>query len=323
MRPANQDRLTPEQQVLLLDLTQIALDIAGIFEPTPFADLTNASISALRSDWTGAGISLLGTIPYVGDAAKAGKFPRYLKVVESAVVQAQSNARFAERVRPLLARVANAIDALPLGALPTSVAQSLRAMRKKLDGLIPAPRLTKSFLRKFWRNYLRTIQFDVPTNAGALWTKLPQSAAQAEAIAKSKGLQTLEMNLAKTDFFKIYEKHFGSYENAKAMMLDDLTDEIWKEVSLRFTDSLSGKVTAFVDNNALMKALSSASLDPKTGAVLNGVREGVFIDELWDIASAMERNPRITSVEVRDVAAGSSRLLTREAVLRSAASMAQ
>jgi hypothetical protein len=137
MRPANQDSLTPEQQVLLLDLTQIALDVAGIFEPTPFADLTNASISAARSDWTGAGISLLGTIPYVGDAAKAGKFPRYLKTVERVIAEAQVSASFMRVARPLLLRVYRHIDTVQ-AFVPAAARNRFMALRGNLAVMLGA-----------------------------------------------------------------------------------------------------------------------------------------------------------------------------------------
>lgn len=66
----------------LLDMLQMGLDAVGVVEPTPFADLTNAGVSVLRaiSDPSNAGghlknaaISMVSTIPYLGDLAKLGK----------------------------------------------------------------------------------------------------------------------------------------------------------------------------------------------------------------------------------------------------------
>src|SRR6056297_2020620 len=71
------DGLTPEQEEVALDIAQLTLDLVGIFEPTPFADGTNALISIGRGDWMGGGLSGLGIIPYLGDLAKAGKLPGY------------------------------------------------------------------------------------------------------------------------------------------------------------------------------------------------------------------------------------------------------
>ncbi len=65
-----------------LDWAQLALDGVGAVEPTPFADLTNAGISLGRAAFDpknagqhlmNAGISLVSTIPYVGDVAKLAK----------------------------------------------------------------------------------------------------------------------------------------------------------------------------------------------------------------------------------------------------------
>ena len=59
------------------DVTQIALDIVGLVDPTPISDGVNGLISLGRGDWLGAGISAVSMIPYVGDAAKLGKLGRY------------------------------------------------------------------------------------------------------------------------------------------------------------------------------------------------------------------------------------------------------
>ena len=62
---------------LALDVTQMALDIVGLVDPTPISDGANGLISLARGDWLGAGISAVSMIPYVGDAAKLGKLGRY------------------------------------------------------------------------------------------------------------------------------------------------------------------------------------------------------------------------------------------------------
>jgi hypothetical protein len=128
----SQAPLTPEQQALIVDVAQIALDIVGIVDPTPIADATNAAISVARSDWTGAGISLLGIIPFAGDAAKAGKLPRWLATVDKCIAQAKRSQRFANLLRPLLTRVYYTLDCLPLGTM----SKSLRDTLKKLQGRI-------------------------------------------------------------------------------------------------------------------------------------------------------------------------------------------
>ena len=57
---------------LALDITQMGLDIAGIFDPTPISDGASGLISLFRGDFLGAGISAVSMLPYLGDAAKLG-----------------------------------------------------------------------------------------------------------------------------------------------------------------------------------------------------------------------------------------------------------
>jgi uncharacterized protein len=133
--PANgtQPSLDDEKTALILDLTQMALDIAGIIDPTPISDGVSGVISLFRGDWLGAGISVAAMIPYIGDLAKAGKLPKLLKTVERAVEIASQDARFAERLRPVLEKLKDALDAIPLDRLPDSIRQPLEAMKNKID----------------------------------------------------------------------------------------------------------------------------------------------------------------------------------------------
>jgi len=103
---------------LSLDLAQIVFDIAGIVDPTPICDGTNTIISVARGDWLGAGLSAAGMIPYVGDLAKAGKFPKYLKTVELVIRLAVESAEAARIFAPLMQRLDNALDLLPAGSSP-------------------------------------------------------------------------------------------------------------------------------------------------------------------------------------------------------------
>lgn len=110
---------------LSLDLAQIAIDIAGIVDPTPISDGANTIISVARGDWLGAGLSIVSMVPYVGDLAKAGKFPKYLKTVEKAVVIAQESADAAKIIRPLMVRIQQALDLLPANG-----GESLQQLRR-------------------------------------------------------------------------------------------------------------------------------------------------------------------------------------------------
>ena len=85
-----------------------ALDIAGIIDPTGIADVANAGLQAKNNDWFGAGISLLGVIPYVGDAAKIGKITKDIKIIEEAIDVAKSLTKesvFAERAAESVIKV--------------------------------------------------------------------------------------------------------------------------------------------------------------------------------------------------------------------------
>lgn len=76
-----EEMLQEEKQQLdvnaVLDGIQLALDVAG-FVPGVGAipDLINASISAMRGDWLGAGMSLVAAVPGIGDAAAGAKLAK-------------------------------------------------------------------------------------------------------------------------------------------------------------------------------------------------------------------------------------------------------
>ena len=128
----------PDLGELALDLTQIGLDIVGIFEPTPFADGANTLISIGRGDWFGAITSAAGIIPYVGDAAKLGKLGRWAQTVAKAVDAAASNPAARRALEPALRKIKDAIDAAPQGvldSLPASAREAIGNMKSKLDDL--------------------------------------------------------------------------------------------------------------------------------------------------------------------------------------------
>ncbi len=125
--------LARQQRELTLDLTQMALDIAGLIDPTPVSDGANGIVSLFRGDFLGAGISALGMIPYVGDLAKVGKLGKYARTVERVVDLARMDARFADAVRPVLQRIKDALDQVPINSLPDAVREPLQALKGKVD----------------------------------------------------------------------------------------------------------------------------------------------------------------------------------------------
>lgn len=123
---------------LSLDLGQMALDIVGIFEPTPFADLTNAGISLVRGDGLGAALSAAGALPYVGDAAKLGKLGHWAKTVSTAVEVSLHNSAARKALAPALGKLADALKAIPdsvLSKLPGDAGAKLKGLRSQVDTL--------------------------------------------------------------------------------------------------------------------------------------------------------------------------------------------
>lgn len=134
---------------LALDIAQIALDLVGIVEPTPVADLTNAGISVFRGDGWGALGSLAGVVPYVGDAAKLGKLGKWAQTISNAVDLARRDPGFAAAVRPALEKVQTALQSIPqsaLDALPTSARQQLSRMSRQVDEALGTSTRPPSFV---------------------------------------------------------------------------------------------------------------------------------------------------------------------------------
>lgn len=124
--------LSPEEREVVLDVGQIVLDIVGIFEPTPFADLTNAVISMLRSDYLSAAVSSVSIIPYAGDLAKFANIPRYTRSIDRAIALARNSPRLAAALRPLFNRLVSAIDAIPARMIPKTALVPLETLRNKI-----------------------------------------------------------------------------------------------------------------------------------------------------------------------------------------------
>ena len=75
------------------DLLSAGLDLVGIIDPTGVADAANAALQFRGGDYWGAGASLLGVIPYVGDLAKAGKIGKDSKIISDAIALSRNSAK--------------------------------------------------------------------------------------------------------------------------------------------------------------------------------------------------------------------------------------
>ncbi|PSJ43515.1 DNA/RNA non-specific endonuclease [Allosphingosinicella deserti] len=140
--------LNEAQKELALDLTQMGLDVAGLFDPTPISDGANGIVSLFRGDWLGAGISAVSMVPYLGDAAKLGKLGKWGETVMKAVELARTDSAFAKAAGPALKKISDAIGAAPegmLNALPESARNTLTSMKRQIDDLSsPAARSADS-----------------------------------------------------------------------------------------------------------------------------------------------------------------------------------
>jgi hypothetical protein len=133
------ERLTEEEQELLLDLLQLSLDLVGIIEPTPFADGTNVGISLYRKDLLGAALSGLGIIPYLGDLAKVGKLPRYVQKLERAIDLAKVNPAFRARFEPLARSLQDLLASIPTEKLAAQIQGWIDTLRRPLDRFLGPP----------------------------------------------------------------------------------------------------------------------------------------------------------------------------------------
>lgn len=145
---------------------QMALDAAGIIDPTPTSDLISAANSLRNNDPIGAGLTLLGVVPYVGDllgkslkgtllASRIAKIKqrlekalRTLKVAEEALKKANNASRAEKLVKVALTSIERGAiklhRELPLIRNPRALA--------KHPGPIPIQRLTEELAQKGFRH---------------------------------------------------------------------------------------------------------------------------------------------------------------------------
>ena len=96
----------------VLDGVQLALDAAGMVPVLgAIPDLINASISVLRGDWVGAGLSIVAAVPGVGDVVGGAKI-------------AYKGAKIAGKVSTKSAKAANAAAKSPSKVFPIDSAKS-------------------------------------------------------------------------------------------------------------------------------------------------------------------------------------------------------
>ncbi len=110
--------------------------MTGIIDPTPASDGTNAIISLSRGRWIDAVISVVSIVPYVGDFAKLGKLPRYLKSIKKAIRIARTDFHWSNALKRLFIPLKKVIDQLyELGAnkLPPHANKTLSQIKREID----------------------------------------------------------------------------------------------------------------------------------------------------------------------------------------------
>ena len=124
-----------------LDLTQMTLDVVGIFDQSGISDGANALISAGRGDWIGAGLSVLAAVPVFGALATAGKLGKWAETIAKAIEAAASSPAARAALEPALRRIHDALKSAPdavLRALPDNIRQTIDGIRTKLDDFFRA-----------------------------------------------------------------------------------------------------------------------------------------------------------------------------------------
>lgn len=138
--PGSIGGLTGAEQDLLLDLTQMALDLAGIIDPTPVSDGASMTFSLGRGDYSSAAISAVSMVPLVGDLAKSAKLGRYISTLEKAAGTAARSAVFRVQLLPLARKLATVLEEVRV-VLPGSAQIHVDEVLSKLEKVLGGRRL--------------------------------------------------------------------------------------------------------------------------------------------------------------------------------------
>lgn len=135
---------------LFIDLAQLALDLAGIIDPTGVTDVSSGAISLARGRFLDAGISAASLVPYVGDAAKFGKMPRYLDSMRRACQLGLKDLQFGRTLKEELPKIQRMLRRLTSMPLPSAVRLKLFEMDAEIT----------RFLDDYFRVVLKAV--DIP-----------------------------------------------------------------------------------------------------------------------------------------------------------------
>jgi hypothetical protein len=201
-----------QERELGLDIAQFILDLAGVVEPTPFADGFNALISVARGDWLGASISGLSMIPYIGDAAKVGELPKYLRSIQRAIELARRDEHFAKLLEPALKRLRSLLEDLPTGSLPEKAREAVQGIRSEID----------RFLGGRW---VRRLDFAQVVHEA----RLNGSSAGQFAIRRGEKVVTANVKevVSLLEETAAPSRHIGARRDAKSL-LEMMAEHKWK-----------------------------------------------------------------------------------------------
>ncbi len=164
-RPSQVDSLLhhPNARALSLDLLQLCLDLAGFVDPTPASDAAGAIVALARGQWFDAALSGVSMIPYIGDLAKAGKFPRYLRTLENAINLARESRVVADALAPIMVRLDGLLSAFPgnnadIARLRAKVSQFLTENRVARGAARVLPDISSHFRYRIFSHNGNTIK---------------------------------------------------------------------------------------------------------------------------------------------------------------------
>jgi hypothetical protein len=126
----------PSRAELALEVVKFALDLVGVVDPTGVADGISAAISLGQGKWVDAILSGAGMLPYIGDAGKVLKVPRYAKAVTEAIQLAMKEAEFARQLQPAMRKLKAALDRVPLDSLPHGAGHQLRKVKAEVEAFL-------------------------------------------------------------------------------------------------------------------------------------------------------------------------------------------
>ena len=94
---------------------------------------------AAAGDFFGAGLSGIGVLPYLGDAAKLAKIPKWIKTVQKAAKVGKTSKAVRKIALPVFERALEGMKKIPKDKVPDAVWENIvkfkKALRKSIDEL--------------------------------------------------------------------------------------------------------------------------------------------------------------------------------------------